>query len=445
MSARRTRTQEDGSNRPAPPARPWCRRPSTAAAGVILLAVLAGTWFLVMPGGGRGRPSRGRLLERAARHDVGAADGIVRLLDSDPDDLEVVKAVVALALVADDPDASLHWLARWHAVAPDDAVPPRLALEVASRTGRFDAVQTWGARLLSGDGDPIPVLERLVTAELATGSFTEATAHARRLRQLRGDRDDVCLLLARCLQASGLDDEARDMLEPLIRRVPPDAAAAAAWASLSRERRGDEAVVTLLREAIAAAADPAAVQAARHELCRALVEAGRPDEARVVSEEWERFEAARSAVVDAYHRPGDAALRDRVAASLAATRQDGRATELLADLASAASQQRPGGSFPGAGIGASRTDGTAGDTRADPAGVVFEDVTAAAGVDFRHDGDASPHNLIHETMGSGVAWIDYDRDAHADLFCVQVTTPRSSSPGHRLYRNLGGGRFVDVT
>ncbi|MFM8891471.1 MAG: CRTAC1 family protein, partial [Planctomycetia bacterium] len=96
-------------------------------------------------------------------------------------------------------------------------------------------------------------------------------------------------------------------------------------------------------------------------------------------------------------------------------------------------------------IGASRTDGPAGDTRADPAGVVFEDMTAAAGVDFRHEGDASPDHLIQETMGSGLAWIDYDRDGHADLFCVQVTTPRSSSSGHRLYRNLGGGRFVDVT
>jgi len=79
----------------------------------------------------------------------------------------------------------------------------------------------------------------------------------------------------------------------------------------------------------------------------------------------------------------------------------------------------------------------------------FEDVSMRAGITFRHFDPATPQHLIHETMGSGVAWIDYDADDWPDLFCVQsgpvppgkVADP----PTHRLYRNLRDGTFADVT
>jgi hypothetical protein len=79
----------------------------------------------------------------------------------------------------------------------------------------------------------------------------------------------------------------------------------------------------------------------------------------------------------------------------------------------------------------------------------FEDAAARAGVAFRHFDPATPQHLMPETMGSGVGWIDYDADGRPDLFCVQdgpippATVP--DPPTHRLYRNLGGGRFEDVT
>jgi hypothetical protein len=57
----------------------------------------------------------------------------------------------------------------------------------------------------------------------------------------------------------------------------------------------------------------------------------------------------------------------------------------------------------------------------------FEDVTASAGV-ANHDG-----------KGTGAVFFDYDGDGKPDLF---VANDRVSN---RLYRNLGGGRFEDVT
>ncbi len=79
----------------------------------------------------------------------------------------------------------------------------------------------------------------------------------------------------------------------------------------------------------------------------------------------------------------------------------------------------------------------------------FEDVAARAGVAFRHFDPATPEHLIAETMGCGVAWIDYDADGWPDLFCVQAGPLPPAAPDptktHKLYRNNRDGTFSDVT
>jgi hypothetical protein len=78
----------------------------------------------------------------------------------------------------------------------------------------------------------------------------------------------------------------------------------------------------------------------------------------------------------------------------------------------------------------------------------FEDVTRAAGIAFRHFDPATDHHYIQETMGSGIAWIDYDNDGWPDLFLVQdgpIKPRRGPQPSSKLYRNNGDGTFTDVT
>ena len=79
----------------------------------------------------------------------------------------------------------------------------------------------------------------------------------------------------------------------------------------------------------------------------------------------------------------------------------------------------------------------------------FEDVTGPAGIRFQHFDSTTEKNTILETMGSGIAWIDYDQDGWLDLFCVQDNALPSSAPDptktHKLYRNNGNGTFSDVT
>jgi hypothetical protein len=80
----------------------------------------------------------------------------------------------------------------------------------------------------------------------------------------------------------------------------------------------------------------------------------------------------------------------------------------------------------------------------------FVEVTPGCGIDFQHFDSATPMHYIHESMGSGIAWIDYNNDGWPDLFCVQAGPVRPSAtdrslPGSKLYRNNGDGTFTDVT
>jgi hypothetical protein len=82
------------------------------------------------------------------------------------------------------------------------------------------------------------------------------------------------------------------------------------------------------------------------------------------------------------------------------------------------------------------------------AGVTFTDVTSASGISFRHTNGAFGKKYLPETMGAGVAVLDYDADGAQDLFFVNSThwPGRPDKPGlPALYKNDGKGRFSDVT
>jgi hypothetical protein len=78
----------------------------------------------------------------------------------------------------------------------------------------------------------------------------------------------------------------------------------------------------------------------------------------------------------------------------------------------------------------------------------FVDVTARAGIDFRHNSGAYGAKLLPETLGSGCAFLDYDNDGWQDILLINGM----DWPGHRrrrstlhLYRNNRNGTFTDVT
>jgi len=79
--------------------------------------------------------------------------------------------------------------------------------------------------------------------------------------------------------------------------------------------------------------------------------------------------------------------------------------------------------------------------------IQMEDVTAASGIDFVTTSGATPSSQIMEVKGGGIAIIDMDNDGDLDLFFPNgsLLGQPSNGPGARLYENLGGMRFRDVT
>ena len=83
--------------------------------------------------------------------------------------------------------------------------------------------------------------------------------------------------------------------------------------------------------------------------------------------------------------------------------------------------------------------------------VDFTDITAQSGIRFVHVNGAYGDRLLPETLGSGAAFLDFDNDGDQDLLLVnssywperQPAEAEAAAPA--LYRNLGDGRFEDVT
>ncbi len=85
-----------------------------------------------------------------------------------------------------------------------------------------------------------------------------------------------------------------------------------------------------------------------------------------------------------------------------------------------------------------------------PEAVRMRDTAAEAGLLFTLANGATPDKYLPETMAGGIAAFDYDGDGLIDIFFTngaEFPTMEKTSPKYwnRLFRNLGGGRFEDVT
>ena len=81
--------------------------------------------------------------------------------------------------------------------------------------------------------------------------------------------------------------------------------------------------------------------------------------------------------------------------------------------------------------------------------VRFTDIRPSTGIIFRQDSTQTDEKYYLETMGTGVAWLDYDQDGLMDLFFVQSAATAIYKPEKplrcALYHNNGDGTFTDVT
>lgn len=82
--------------------------------------------------------------------------------------------------------------------------------------------------------------------------------------------------------------------------------------------------------------------------------------------------------------------------------------------------------------------------------IQFVDMAEHAGLKdvFVCGGDKSKRYIV-ETLGTGIALVDYDNDGYPDVFAVTASRlegyPKGHEPQNHLYRNNHDGTFVDVT
>jgi tetratricopeptide (TPR) repeat protein len=81
--------------------------------------------------------------------------------------------------------------------------------------------------------------------------------------------------------------------------------------------------------------------------------------------------------------------------------------------------------------------------------VTFEDVAGPAGLAYTYDHGPRADLHLADTMGGGVALIDHDKDGLIDVYfinsCAFPYNKAEPPRPNKLFRNLGGMRFEDVT
>lgn len=79
----------------------------------------------------------------------------------------------------------------------------------------------------------------------------------------------------------------------------------------------------------------------------------------------------------------------------------------------------------------------------------FREEARSRGIDWSHDAGRTTGSLLYpEIVGGGGALFDLDGDGRLDLYLVQtgrVTAPEAGRPPNQLFRNVGEGRFENVT
>ncbi len=78
----------------------------------------------------------------------------------------------------------------------------------------------------------------------------------------------------------------------------------------------------------------------------------------------------------------------------------------------------------------------------------FVDIAQEIGLSFQYDTGRSPYRWLMETLGGGVAVLDYDRDGWDDLYFTQggpLPVRQSAAAQDRLFKNVGGEAAQDVT
>ncbi len=303
---------------------------------------------------------------------------------------------------------------------------------LATRGGRLDEADGWLARCEQARPDDPVIWNARLDWAMAAGRPTELLRAAAHLPASSFSRPRLLAITAWLAAARGERTAEQAALQELLRLDPASFPAIERLAGLAAEQ-GDAPQVAELRHrkaelevareryrSLVNQPDPAASAAL---LAHAAAALDRRFDARA----WWKLAAQRDPAYQDEARLAIARLGDR-------PQPEAAASGMLADLLG---PRAPGG---GPAVPAAR---------AGAAMAFFRDDALPAGLHFQFHNGRSDNRQLPETMSGGMGVLDFDGDGWLDVYCVQggrFPPPSGSQPsGDRLFRNLGGGRFVDAT
>ncbi len=338
-------------------------------------------------------------------------------------------------------------LDRAASAAPDDDRVWLARAYLASRYGKHAEARRWLARCLARRPDDPVVWRALLQWAYDAGEPQEAV---RALAKIPADRYTATkrFSLRAWLDAQRHDPAAeRTALEQLIALEPGNSRALDRLAALAFEAGEAHRAAGLRRRQEAVLRD-------KERYARLLVVERDPipreelHERAALAERLGRWFEARGWLALALERdPGDRLARtelDRLASDPRTADPVVPAGTSLLDLVRQSGSCAPVAESTAAGVSGPPVS-------RNRAVIAFRDDAKAAGLGFVYHNGESPQHQIPETIGGGVAVLDYDGDGWLDVYLVQGGPfPRRPGPaapdeGDRLFRNRRDGTFEDVT
>jgi Tfp pilus assembly protein PilF len=261
---------------------------------------------------------------------------LVRAVERDGSDAEVVRALALVKLGGADPVAAEQYLSRWCELGPAEARPFQLRMDLRHRTARGMRIQAErvrvmdlafadGRRALELDPSNDGVRREVAWLGLQVGRHADAEAECRRCLAAAPLDPWLNYLHAKTLHAQGRRAEAAAALDPVVRVQPGFADALLLRATLYHEAGQPDRAVPVLRQALEQKECPR--RDGLYRLGLALAATGREEEARKVLAEVDLLNLTWAVTND--HFPNNPAMRVQIAEAMLGV---GRLPEANAEL-----------------------------------------------------------------------------------------------------------------
>jgi tetratricopeptide (TPR) repeat protein len=325
---------------PASPAAPRRAR--------LLVAALLGLGFVAAAGyfGARTWSRAAERREALALAETGptetALPALLRCLERDPDDAELLWAVVKLKIRTGAPVADVEPdLDRLAKLIPDDPAVFRTRLDLYRRLGRHADAFAAARRAVELEPNDDRLRGELAGVALSAGRFDDAADEFRRLLAAGSaiPRHELQTGLARAAWELGDAAEAARLIEQALAAAPDFPVALTLRGMIHSQAGEDEAAIAVFRRV--RPSSPGEQEIVLYHLALSLNRTGKTDEAKKSFTELAAVQNAVRFLTDARQRPTDLGLQVRAAEALMAANRPDDARQVLEEALSRLGPSRP--------------------------------------------------------------------------------------------------------